>query len=100
MLRAAWTPARSKQHAPHLPLLVPPGGSSSGAGACSQPPTVWSAWRSSVTSGPRASARLGKGGDLNVALAYPALWRAAMVYDTLAWLFIGGTVLTLAGLLF
>ena len=42
----------------------------------------------------------GEGGDLNVALAYPALWRAAMVYDTLAWLFIGGTVLTFAGLLF
>ena len=42
----------------------------------------------------------GEGGDLNVALAYPALWRAAMVYDTLAWLFIGGTVLTFAALVF
>jgi hypothetical protein len=42
----------------------------------------------------------GERGDLNVALAYPALWRAAMVYDTLAWLFIGGTVTIFAAILF
>ena len=42
----------------------------------------------------------GERGDLNVALAYPALWRVAMVYDTLAWLFIGGTVLTFAAIQF
>ena len=41
----------------------------------------------------------GERGDLNVALQFPALWRVAMVYDTLAWLFIGGTVLTLAAIL-
>ena len=35
-----------------------------------------------------------------MALAYPALWRVAMVYDTLAWLFIGGTVLTFAAIQF
>jgi hypothetical protein len=32
----------------------------------------------------------GERGDLNVALQFPALWRVAMAYDTLAWLFIGG----------
>jgi len=42
----------------------------------------------------------GERGDLNVAIAYPALWRVAMVYDTLAWLFIGGTVLTFAAIQF
>ena len=42
----------------------------------------------------------GERGDLNVALAYPALWRVAMVYDTLAWLFIGGTVIIFAAILF
>jgi hypothetical protein len=41
----------------------------------------------------------GERGDLNVALQFPALWRVAMVYDTLAWLFIGGTVLTFAAIL-
>ncbi len=41
----------------------------------------------------------GERGDLNVALQFPALWRAAMVYDTLAWLFIGATVLTFAAIL-
>jgi hypothetical protein len=41
----------------------------------------------------------GERGDLNLALQFPALWRVAMVYDTLAWLFIGGTVLTLAAIL-
>jgi hypothetical protein len=43
---------------------------------------------------------VGERGDLNVAIAYPALWRVAMVYDTLAWLFIGGTIMTFAALLF
>ena len=42
----------------------------------------------------------GERGDLNVAIAYPTLWRVAMVYDTLAWLFIGGTVIIFAALLF
>src|SRR5437899_10655312 len=42
----------------------------------------------------------GERGDLNVALAYPTLWRVAMVYDTLAWLFIGGTVIIFAAILF
>ena len=42
----------------------------------------------------------GERGDLNVALQFPALWRVAMVYDTLAWLFIGGMVLTFAAILF
>jgi hypothetical protein len=42
----------------------------------------------------------GERGDLNVAIVYPELWRVAMVYDTLAWLFIGGTVMTFAALLF
>ena len=41
----------------------------------------------------------GERGDLNVALHFPALWRVAMVYDTLAWLFIGGTVFTFARIL-
>src|ERR671922_2575274 len=41
----------------------------------------------------------GERGDLNVALQFPALWRVAMVYDTLAWLFIGGTVLAFAAIL-
>lgn len=41
----------------------------------------------------------GERGDLNVALQFPALWRVAMVYDTLAWLFIGGTVLSFAAIL-
>jgi len=42
----------------------------------------------------------GERGDLNVAIAYPMLWRVAMVYETLAWLFIGGTVLTFAAIQF
>jgi hypothetical protein len=41
----------------------------------------------------------GERGDLNVALQFPALWRVAMVYDTLAWLFIGGMVLAFAAIL-
>src|SRR5919199_3559486 len=42
----------------------------------------------------------GERGDLNVALQFPALWRVAMVDDTLAWLFIGGPVLPFAAILF
>ena len=38
-------------------------------------------------------------GDLNVALQFPALWRVVGVYDTLAWLFIGGTMLVFAAIL-
>ena len=43
---------------------------------------------------------VGERGELNVALQFPVLWRAAMVYDTLAWLFIGGTVIIFAAILF
>ena len=42
----------------------------------------------------------GERGDLNVAIAYPTLWRVAMVYDTLAWLFIGGTVIIFSAIPF
>jgi hypothetical protein len=102
--RAAWTPVSCHPHAPPARAIV-----ATGDAAWWRFLGRWSLFAAIngvvglatfIYVSAQGVSAAGEHGDLNVAIAYPALWRAAMVYDTLAWLFIGGTVMTFAALLF